>query len=88
VAVPAPQPDDNAAVVQQVTPGEAAAAAGIHSGDRITKVDGRLIDSGDALIAAIRSHPPGSHATLTVTTSAGPTRQVQVTLGSQEVGTP
>ena len=47
----------------------------------------RLIDSGDALIAAIRSHPPGSQATLLVKNSAGAARQVQVTLGSQEVGT-
>jgi putative serine protease PepD len=86
VTVPAGQPEDNAAVVQQVTPGGAAAAAGIKSGDMITKVDDRLIDSGDALIAAIRSHPPGSQATLTVKNSAGDTRQVQVTLGSQQVG--
>jgi putative serine protease PepD len=86
VTVPAGRPEDNAAVVQQVSPGGAAAAAGIKSGDMITKVDDRLIDSGDALIAAIRSHPPGSQATLTVKNSAGDTRQVQVTLGSQEVG--
>jgi putative serine protease PepD len=87
VTVPAGSPEDNAAVVQQVTPGGAAAAAGIQPGDKITKVDDRLIDSGDALIAAIRSHPPGSQATLVVKNSAGATRQVQVTLGSQEVGT-
>jgi putative serine protease PepD len=87
VIVPAGQPEDNAAVVQQVTPGGAAAAAGIQAGDKITKVDNRLIDNGDALIAAIRSHTPGSRATLTVSTSAGASRQVQVTLGSQETGT-
>jgi putative serine protease PepD len=51
----------------------------------ITKVNERLIDSGDALVAAIRSQPPGSQVTLTVKNSAGVTRQVQVTLGSQEV---
>jgi putative serine protease PepD len=87
VIVPAGQPEDNAAVVQQVTPGGAAAAAGIQAGDKITKVDNRLIDNGDALIAAIRSHTPGSRATLTVNNSAGASRQVQVTLGSQETGT-
>jgi putative serine protease PepD len=87
VTVPAGQPEDNAAIIQQVAPGGAAAAAGIQPGDKITKVDDRLIDSGDALIAAIRSHPPGSQATLVVKNSAGATRQVQVTLGSQEVGT-
>lgn len=87
VTVPAGQPEDNAAVVQQVSPGGAAAAAGIQPGDKITKVDDRLIDSGDALIAAIRSHSPGSQVTLVVKDAAGATRQVQVTLGSQEVGT-
>jgi putative serine protease PepD len=86
VTVPAGRPEDNAAIVQQVAPGGAAAAAGIQAGEMITKVDDRLIDSGDALIAAIRSHPPGSQVTLTVKNSAGDTRQVRVTLGSQEVG--
>jgi putative serine protease PepD len=88
VTVPAAQPDDTAAVVHQVTPGGAAAAAGIKPGDMITKVDGRLIDSGDALIAAIRSHTPGSQATLTVKTAAGATRQVRITLGIQQASTP
>jgi putative serine protease PepD len=87
VTVPAGQPEDNAAIIRDVTPGGAAAAAGIQPGDMITKVDDRLIDSGDALIAAIRSHTPGSQATLTVKNSAGATRQVPVTLGSQDVGT-
>jgi putative serine protease PepD len=87
VIVPAARPDDNAAMVQQVTPGGAAAAAGIQPGDMIIKVGDRLIDSGDALIAAIRSQPPGSQVSITLKNSAGATRQVQVTLGSQEVGT-
>jgi putative serine protease PepD len=50
-------------------------------------VDNRVIDSGDALVAAIRSHAPGSPTTMTVKNSGGATRQVQVTLGSQQVGT-
>jgi putative serine protease PepD len=87
VIVPATRPDDTAAAVQQVTPGGAAAAAGIQPGDMITRVGNRVIDSGDALIAAIRSLPPGSQASITVMNPAGSTRQVQVTLGSQEVGT-
>jgi putative serine protease PepD len=45
-----------------------------------------VIDSGDALIAAIRSHAPGSRVSITVKNTAGVTRQVEVTLGSQEVG--
>lgn len=53
----------------------------------ITNVDDHLIDSGDALIAAIRSHLPGSQATLTVKNSAGISRQIHVTLGTQQVAT-
>ncbi|MGH3887591.1 MAG: trypsin-like peptidase domain-containing protein [Pseudonocardiaceae bacterium] len=86
VSVPAGQPEDGAAVVGQVVPGGAAAAAGIQPGEMITKVDDRVIDSGDALVAAVRSHDPGSQAMITVKNSAGATRQVQVTLGSQQVG--
>ncbi|MGH3722253.1 MAG: S1C family serine protease [Pseudonocardiaceae bacterium] len=80
------RPEDGAAMVAGVTPGSGAAAAGIQTGEMITKVGDRVIDSGDALIAAIRSYPPGSQVTLTVKNSAG-TRQVQATLGSQQVGT-
>ena len=67
--------------------GDAAAGAGIQLGDMITKVNGRLIDSGDGLIAPIRSHAPGSQATLTVKTAAEATRQVQITLGTQQATT-
>jgi putative serine protease PepD len=74
-------------VVQQVTPGSPAAQAGIQPGEKITKVDDRLINSGDALVAAIRSHEPGSQVKITVKNQAEASRQVQVTLGSQQVGT-
>ncbi|MBV9163863.1 MAG: trypsin-like peptidase domain-containing protein [Pseudonocardiales bacterium] len=87
VIVPSGRPEDGAAVIQQVTPGGAAAAAGIQPGEMITKVGDRVIDSGDALVAAIRSYTPGSQITMTVKNSAGATRQVQLTLGSQQVGT-
>ncbi len=87
VHVPAGRPEDGAATVQDVTPGGAAAAAGIQSGDKITKVDDRVIGSGDALVAAIRSHSPGSQVTITVKGAGGAARQVQAILGSQQVGT-
>jgi putative serine protease PepD len=87
VIVPAARPEDTGAAVQQVTPGGAASAAGIQAGDVIVKVGDRMVDSGDALIAAVRSLPPGSKTSITVKNSAGATRQVQVTLGSQDVGT-
>ena len=50
-------------------------------------MDDRLINSGDALVAAIRSHEPGSQVKITVKNQAEASRQVQVTLGSQQVGT-
>jgi putative serine protease PepD len=87
VIIPSGRPEDGAAVVQQVTPGGAAAAAGIRPNEMITKVGDQVIDSGDALVAAIRSHAPGSQVTITVKDPDGATRQVQVTLGSQQVGT-
>jgi putative serine protease PepD len=87
VTVPSGQPEDGAAVVQQVTPGGAAAAAGIQSGDKITMVGNRVIDSGDALVAAIRSYSPGSRVSVTIKAAGGATRQVQATLGSEQVGT-
>ena len=85
VSVPAGRPEDGAAVIQQVVPGGAAAGAGIQPGELITKVNKRVIGSGDALVAAIRSHAPGSQVDIAVKNAAGATRQVQVTLGSQQV---
>jgi putative serine protease PepD len=88
VTVPAGRAEDGAAVVSQIMPGGGAAAAGIQPGEMITKVDDRVINSGDALVAAIRSHAPGSQARITVKNPSGATRQVEVTLGSQQVGAP
>lgn len=87
VSVPAAsaEGDDGGAVIQQVVPGSAADQAGIKPTETVTKVDDRVIDSGDALVAAIRSYPPGSQVTLTLKDRAGADRQVPVTLGSQDV---
>jgi putative serine protease PepD len=86
VIIPSGHPEDGAAVVEQVTPGGPAANAGIQAGELVTKVDNQVIDSGDSLVAAVRSYSPGIKITLTVKNSAGSLRQVQVTLGSQRVG--
>lgn len=86
VSVSAGRPDAGPALIQQVMPDSAAARAGLQPGETITKVDDRVIENGDALVAAIRSYPPGSGVTLTVKDSANATRQVGVTLGSQQVG--
>jgi putative serine protease PepD len=86
VIIPSGRPEDGAAVVEQVTPGGPAANAGVQAGELVTKVDNQVIDSGDSLVAAVRSYSPGTKITLTVKNSAGSARQVQVTLGSQRVG--
>ncbi len=87
VSVPAGQAGDGGAVIKEVVPDSAAAGAGLKPGETIAKADDRVIESGDALVAAIRSYPPGSQVTLTVQDRSGATRQVEVTLGSQDVGT-
>jgi putative serine protease PepD len=76
------------ALVAQVTPGTAGAAAGLSRGDVITKVDDTLVSDADSLIATIRSYRPGDSVTLTVMKSTqsghsiGTPRTVSLTLGS------
>lgn len=75
----APSTSTNGAVVNDVTPGGAAAAAGIRAGDTITAVNGRNVSGTEELITAIRSLAPGDTVTLKVQ-SGGNSRDVQVTL--------
>ncbi|MPZ66993.1 MAG: PDZ domain-containing protein [Pseudonocardiaceae bacterium] len=83
VTVPVNLPDAGGAPVQEVTSGSAAAEAGIQPGSVITRVDDRVIESGNGLVATIRSYPPRSQVELEVRGAGGDTRTVQVTLGSQ-----
>lgn len=53
------------AVVSEVTGGSAAEAAGLQSGDVITRVDEQEVTSADSLIAIIRSYRPGDEVTVT-----------------------
>jgi putative serine protease PepD len=69
------------ATIASVTPGEAAAAAGIKAGDVVTKVDDRVIGQSEDLAATVRSYAPGTKVTLTVK-RGNDTRTVTVTLGS------
>ncbi|MGV0793652.1 S1C family serine protease [Mycolicibacterium sp. XJ1819] len=71
---------DGARIVE-VTEGGAAAKAGLPSGVVVTKVDDRVINSADALVAAVRSKAPGDTVTLTYVDPAGGPQTVQVTLG-------
>ncbi|MFI7667943.1 trypsin-like peptidase domain-containing protein [Nocardia sp. NPDC049526] len=75
------RPQDTAARVLEATPDGPAAKAGIPAGAIITKVDSRTIDSGDALIAAVRSHQPGDKVKVTYTDEQGNNpKTVDVTL--------
>lgn len=85
VTTPSVEAVSGGATVIEVVPGGAASAAGIRVGDVITQVDERLIESGDALVAAIRSYPPGSQIEITLGGQGGGDRTVPVTLGSQRV---
>ncbi|GAA11653.1 putative S1 family peptidase [Gordonia alkanivorans NBRC 16433] len=81
---PSGDSDTPGAVVTDVTPGGPAATAGIPKNAVITKVDDRPIASGDALVAAIRSHAPGDTVTVTYS-DGGNSKTAQVKLGTLEV---
>lgn len=72
--------------VLDVTPNGPAAAAKIPSGSIVTRLDDRTIDSGDALVAAVRSKQPGDEVTVTYTDDrGGNTRTAEVTLAAAAV---
>jgi putative serine protease PepD len=64
-----------------ITPGSPAEKAGLKSGDIVTKIDDRNIDTSDTLVAAIRTRAPDEKATFTLSDG----RTVEVTLGGQPV---
>lgn len=69
------------AVVSDVTAGGPAAQANIPKNAIVTKLDDRNIASGDALVAAVRSHAPGEKVTVTYVAD-GQSRTASVTLGT------
>ncbi|AZG45218.1 trypsin-like peptidase domain-containing protein [Gordonia insulae] len=73
------------AYISDVTAGGPADKAGIPQGAVVTKVDDRNIASGDALVAAVRSHAPGDNVTITYVVN-GQTRTAQVTLETLRTG--
>ncbi len=69
------------ASIAEVVDGSPAAAAGLPSGAVVTKVDDRVIDGPEALVAAVRSRAPGDTVTLTYLDESGADQTTQVTLG-------
>ena len=76
IGVQVPSTDNvNGARVIEVTAGGPAERAGIPRDAVIVKVDDRRIDTGDALIAAIRSYQPGDTVRVTYTDADGRNEQ-------------
>lgn len=74
----------NGALIARVEADGPGAAAGLAAGDVVTRLNDRVIDSADALIAAVRSHDFGETVTLEITQpDTGQTREVEVTLTSE-----
>lgn len=68
------------ALLDGITRGGAAAAAGLRAGDVITKLGSTSITGADQLGAAVRNHSPGDKVSVTFT-RGGAERTIQVTLG-------
>ena len=67
-----------------VTPGSPAATAGLTPGEVVTKIEDQVIESGNALVAAVQSRAPGAFVTLAFTDTADNHRAVEATLGTDE----
>ncbi|MGN0101295.1 MAG: S1C family serine protease [Dietzia sp.] len=75
-------PSGDGALVRSVEPGGPADRAGIEDGAIVTGVGERVIESGDALVAAIRSRAPGETVSVTYASREGePPNTVDVVLG-------
>jgi putative serine protease PepD len=74
-------PTASGAAIARVATGSPAAGAGLSSGAVITKVDDRVIDGPEVLVAAVRSKAPGDTVTLTYVDESGAAQTAEVTLG-------
>ncbi|WP_246818783.1 MULTISPECIES: trypsin-like peptidase domain-containing protein [unclassified Corynebacterium] len=78
------QSETQGAEIVDVEPDSPADKAGLKSGDVVTRVNERLIESSDALIAATRSQEFGATVTLEVKSrDSEDARKVEVTLASE-----
>jgi putative serine protease PepD len=76
--------DGNGAMVADVVADGPAAEAGLPSGSVITKVDDRVIDGPESLVAAVRSKAPGETVSLSYRDQSGDVQTTRVTLGTAE----
>lgn len=74
---------DNGAYISAVNSGSGAAEAGLEEGDIVTKFDGNSVSSASDLMLDVRSKNPGDKVTLEINRN-GDTKQIEVTLGSDE----
>lgn len=71
--------ENGGALVSVVTANSAAAKAGLQQGDVVTKVDGKVIEESDDLVAAVQAGTVGQKMSITFTRN-GAERTVTVTL--------
>ena len=76
--------ETHGAAIAGVIAGGPAETAGLPDDAVITKLDDRVIDGPDALVAAVRSKAPGDTITLTYDDGSGASHTVDVTLGQVE----
>ncbi|MFI6318495.1 S1C family serine protease [Nonomuraea sp. NPDC050556] len=67
------------ALIRQVTDGSPAQAAGLKTGDLITKIGDKAVEGGDTVVGAVRGFKPGEVVKITYMRD-GKTAEVQVTL--------
>ena len=69
---------------RRLTPGSPAATAGLTPGEVVTKIEGQVIESGNALVATVQSRAPGASVTLVFTDTSGNRKTVEVNLGTDQ----
>ena len=84
LGIQATSDDAGGARITGVEDGGPATVAGLTAGTVVTRVDDQIIESGDALIAAVQSKEPGATVTLGYVHSSGLPMTMRVTLGTDQ----
>jgi putative serine protease PepD len=77
-------PASRGAAISDVTRNGPAEAAGLCVGTVVIRFDAQIIDTPEALLAAVASRAPGDKVTVTYLDPAGATKTTQVTLSATE----